>query len=48
MPFYAFGNLEDNVRAQTKKIKDSPFLPHSIDVHGFIYDVKTGKLNEIS
>src|SRR3990172_7504535 len=48
MPFYAFGNLEDNVRAQTKKIKDSPFLPDSIDLHGFIYDVKTGKLNEIS
>ena len=48
MPFYAFGNLQDNVRAQVKKIKDSPFLPDSIDVHGFIYDVKTGKLNEVS
>lgn len=45
--FHAFSNLEANVRAQVKKIKDSPFIPDSVSVHGFIYDVKSGKLNEV-
>jgi carbonic anhydrase len=47
MPFHAFSNLEDNVRAQVRKIKASPFLPDSINTHGFIYDVESGKLNEV-
>ena len=45
--FYSFKDREENVRAQVKKIKDYPFLPDSISVHGFLYDVKSGKLNEI-
>ena len=45
--FHAFSDLEENVRAQVKKIAESPFLPRSIDVHGFVYDVKSGKLNEV-
>jgi carbonic anhydrase len=44
----AFSDLEQNVKEQVKRIKDSPFLPDSIEVHGFIYDVKTGKLNEVA
>lgn len=46
--FHSFKDLEQNVRNQVKKINDSPFLPESIDVHGFVFDVKTGKLNEVS
>lgn len=48
IPFYAFDNLEDNVRWQVKKIKASPFLDDTIPVRGFIYDVKTGSLKEAS
>ncbi len=46
--FYAFSQLEENVRAQLQKIKASPFLPDSIESHGFIYDVRSGKLTEVS
>ncbi|TMB66371.1 MAG: hypothetical protein E6J43_10575 [Chloroflexi bacterium] len=48
IPFHAFSNVEENLLGQLKKIRKSPFLPASIDLHGFIYDVETGKLNEVT
>lgn len=47
LEFHAFSNLEANLRAQLEKVRETPFLPDSIDLHGFIYDVKTGKLTEV-
>jgi carbonic anhydrase len=44
--FHAFRDLEENVRQQIQKIKSHPWLPKSISVRGFIYDVKTGRLKE--
>lgn len=44
--FHAFDDLETNVREQMQKIKSHPWI--TIPVRGFIYDVKTGKLNEVS
>ena len=46
--FYAFTNLEENVRQQIQKVKSHPWLPNQIPVRGFIYDVKTGRLKEVS
>lgn len=46
--FHSFGDLEENVRNQIKKIHSTPFLSNIISVHGFIYDIKTGKLREVS
>jgi carbonic anhydrase len=46
--FHAFGNLEENVRAQVERIKSHPWIPKSIGVRGFIYDVKTGRLHEVN
>jgi len=46
--FHAFGDLERNVRQQVQKVKSHPWIPTSIPVRGFIYDVRTGKLNEVS
>ena len=46
--FYAFDNLEENVREQVRKVKSHPWIPKSIPVRGFVYDVKTGKLTEVS
>jgi carbonic anhydrase len=46
--FHAFGNLEENVRAQMERIKAHPWIPKSIGVRGFIYDVKTGRLHEVA
>jgi carbonic anhydrase len=45
--FYAFDDLEENVRQQVRTIKAHPWIPKQIPVRGFIYDVKTGRLTEI-
>jgi len=45
--FHAFTDLEENLRAQLRRIRESPFLPRDIELHGFIYDVRTGRLREI-
>lgn len=44
--FHSFQDLERNVRRQVARIKHHPFVPN-VPVRGFIYDVKTGKLNEV-
>jgi carbonic anhydrase len=45
--FHAFENIEANVRRQMGRIKSHHWIPREIPVRGFIYDVKTGKLNEV-
>jgi carbonic anhydrase len=44
----SFGNLEDDVRQSVNRIKASPFVPHTDAIRGFVFDVATGKLNEVS
>jgi len=46
--FYAFDDLEANVREQVRKVKSHPWIPKHIPVRGFIYDVKTGALREVA
>lgn len=46
--FHAFGNVEENVRRQIQKVKSHPWIPKSIPIRGFVYDVKTGRLHEIA
>jgi carbonic anhydrase len=46
--FHAFPDLTANVREQVQKVRSHPWVPESVSVRGFIYDVKTGKLNEVS
>jgi carbonic anhydrase len=44
----AFPDLEDDVRTQRQRILDSPFVPLKHSVRGFVFDVATGKLTEVS
>jgi carbonic anhydrase len=44
----AFPDLDEDVRQSVARIKASPFIPHTDAVRGFVYDVKTGKLNEVA
>ncbi|MBB4682901.1 beta-class carbonic anhydrase [Amycolatopsis jiangsuensis] len=44
----AFGDLEADVRQSIARIRTSPFLPRKDSVRGFVFDVATGKLNEVS
>jgi carbonic anhydrase len=45
---HAFTDLEENVRTQVERIKTNPFLPKEIPVTGFVYDVRTGRLNRVT
>ncbi len=44
----AFTDLEQDVRQSIERIKQSPFIPNKERVRGFIYDVKSGRLNEVT
>jgi carbonic anhydrase len=44
----SFTNLEDDVRQSMARIKASPFIPHKDGVRGFVYEVETGRLREVS
>jgi carbonic anhydrase len=46
--FWAFRSLEDHVREQIQKLTSHPWIPDTLPIRGFIYDVKTGKLNEVA
>ncbi|MGX1774406.1 beta-class carbonic anhydrase [Nocardia brasiliensis] len=43
----AFGDLETDVRQSIARIVASPFVVHKDSIRGFIFDVATGKLNEV-
>jgi carbonic anhydrase len=43
----AFGDLEGDVRQSIARINASPFIPNKSSVRGFVYDVTTGRLNEV-
>ncbi|MDP9382683.1 MAG: carbonic anhydrase [Chloroflexota bacterium] len=44
----AFTDLEQDVRQSIARIKASPFVPNKDSVRGFIYEVETGRLREVS
>jgi carbonic anhydrase len=44
----AFPDLDEDVRQPIARIKASPFIPHKDSVRGFVFDVATGKLNEVT
>ena len=43
----AFQDLEEDVRQSIARIKASPFIPNKESVRGFVYDVKSGRLDEV-
>ena len=46
-PETVFGDVEDDVRATVRRILDDSFIPHKKSVRGFVYDVDTGRLDEV-
>ncbi len=49
-PAYAFGSFDDpeeDVQAAALRIQSDPFLLHTDDIHGFVFDVATGQLNRV-
>lgn len=45
--FESFSDLAQDVRESIDRITSSPYIPHRDKVRGFIFDVATGKLNEV-
>jgi carbonic anhydrase len=43
----AFDDLEGDVRQSMARIRQSPFIPRK-NVRGFVYEVETGKLREVT
>jgi carbonic anhydrase len=44
----SFPDLEEDVRQSIARIQASPFVPYTDAIRGFVFDVATGKLNEVS
>lgn len=45
--FEAFDDEAADVRQSIRRIQASPFIPHKETLRGFVYDVETGRLNEV-
>jgi carbonic anhydrase len=43
----AFADAEKDVVQSLARVAASPFIPHKDSVRGFVYDVKSGRLNEV-
>ncbi len=43
----AFPDADEDVRQSIARIKANPFVPHKDSIRGFVFDVATGKLNEV-
>ena len=44
----SFPDLEEDVRDSIRRIRESPFIPRTDEVRGFVYEVETGKLREVT
>ena len=44
----SFPDLDEDVRQSMARIQASPFIPHKDAVRGFVYEVETGRLREVS
>ncbi len=45
--FRPFPDLEESVRGSLQTIRDSPLLPDSIGISGWVYDVRSGRIAEV-
>ena len=44
----AFGDVERDVRQSIARIRSTPFVPHKDSVRGFVFDVRSGALQEVT
>jgi carbonic anhydrase len=45
---HAFDDLETNLKSSIDKIRSSPFVPKTDNIRGFVYEVETGRLREVT
>ncbi len=44
----SFPDLDEDVRQSIARIQASPFIPNKDSIRGFVYEVETGRLREVS
>lgn len=44
---HAFADLYESVRKQVQRVRECPFIAKDIPIHGLVYHVETGKLEEV-
>ena len=45
--WHTIANQEASVAQDVRRIREDPLVPKTIPVYGYIYDVRTGRLNEV-
>ena len=45
--WHTIKNQEESVAQDVARIRSHPLVPENIPIYGYIYDVKTGRLNEV-
>ncbi len=45
---HGFTDLQDDTRRSVQIVRDCPWLPHRDDVRGFVFDVATASVTEVS
>ena len=46
--FHAFTDVEKNVREQLKRLRAHSWIEDEMTIRGFVYDVRTGQLKEVT
>ena len=44
----AFDDLDADVRQSIARVKANPYIPHKEQVRGFVYDMESGQLREVT
>lgn len=44
----AFADLDADVRQSLRRVRSSPYIPHRDRVRGFVYEVESGRLREVT
>jgi carbonic anhydrase len=47
-PARTFTDLEEDVRDSIRRVRESPYIERKASVRGFIYEVETGRVHEVS
>ena len=46
--WHTISHNENSVTLDVRRIREHPLVPKTIPIYGFIYDVRTGRLNEVN
>ena len=46
--WHTISSQEESVLQDVRRIREHPLVPKNIPIYGYIYDVKTGRINEVA